>query len=107
MSFQDEFLSPEPPARRRGSGRARGRPHIASRRIQRDLRDNKPAEQDDVNAKFIAETSQGAEPIPPAVPLIQPMFRQGVRDMLCPVAVSFMPEKEILGYDFSVWFYSH
>ena len=46
-----------------------------------------------MNAKFIAETPQGAEPIPPAVPLIQPMFRQGVRDMLCPVAVAFMPEK--------------
>ena len=25
--------------------------------------------------------------------------------MLYPVAVSFMPEKEISGYDFSVWFY--
>ena len=25
--------------------------------------------------------------------------------MLCPVAVAFMPEKEISGYDFSVWFY--
>ena len=33
-----------------------------------------------MNAKFIVETPQGAEPIPPAVPLIQPMFRQGVRD---------------------------
>ena len=60
-----------------------------------------------MNAKFIAETPQGAEPIPPAVLLIQPMFRQGVRDMLCPVAVAFVPEKEISGYDFSVWFYSH
>ena len=58
-----------------------------------------------MNAKFIAETPQGAEPIPPAVPLIQPIFRQGVRDMLYPVAVTFMPEKEISGYDFSVWFY--
>ena len=55
-----------------------------------------------MNAKFIAETPQGAEPIPPAVLLIQPMFRQGVRDMLCPVAVTFMPEKEIAIYDFSV-----
>ena len=25
--------------------------------------------------------------------------------MLYPVAVAFMPEKEISGYDFSVWFY--
>ena len=60
-----------------------------------------------MNAKFIAETPQGVEPIPPAVPLIQSMFRQGVRDMLCPVAVAFMPEKEMSGYDFSVWFYNH
>ena len=44
MSFQDEFLPPEPPARRRGRGRARGRPRVASRRRQRDLRDDEPAE---------------------------------------------------------------
>ena len=59
-----------------------------------------------MNAKFIAETPQGAEPISPAVLLIQPMFRQGVRDMLCLVAVAFMPEKEISGCDFSDWFTS-
>ena len=41
LSFQDEFLPPEPPVRRRGRGRARGRPRVASRRRQRDLRDNK------------------------------------------------------------------
>ena len=58
-----------------------------------------------MNAKFIAETPQSAEPIPPTVLLIQPMFRQGVRDILYPVAVAFMPEKEISGYDFIVWFY--
>ena len=55
---------------RRGRGRARGRPRVASRRRQRDLRDNKPAEQDDANAKFIAETPQDAEPISLAIPLI-------------------------------------
>ena len=60
-----------------------------------------------MSAKFIAETFQGAEPIPSAVPLIQPMFRQGVRDVLCLVAVAFMPGKEMSGYDFSVWFYNH
>ena len=58
-----------------------------------------------MNAKFIAEAPQGAEPIAPAVPLIQPMFRHGVQDILYPVAVAFMLEKEISGYDFSVWFY--
>ena len=42
-----------------------------------------------MNAKFIAETPQGTEPIPPAVPLIQPMFQQGVQGMLYPVAVAF------------------
>ena len=52
LSFEDEFLPPEPPVRRKGKGRARGRPRVASRRRQRDLRDNKPAEQDDVNAKL-------------------------------------------------------
>ena len=60
-----------------------------------------------MNAKFEAETPQVAKSIPSAVPLIQPMFRQGVRDMLCPVAVAFMPEKEMSGYDFSVWFCNH
>ena len=36
-SFQDEFLPPEPPVMRRGRGRARGRPRVASRRRQRGL----------------------------------------------------------------------
>ena len=44
--------TPEPPVRRR----ARSRPRVASRHRQRDLRDDEPAEQDDVNTKFIAET---------------------------------------------------
>ena len=60
-----------------------------------------------MNAKFIAETPQGAEPIPLAVPLIQPMFRQVVRDKLYPVIVAFMPEKEISGYDFQIGSTSH
>ena len=47
--------TPEPPVRRR----ARSRPRVVSRRRQRDLRDNKPAGQDDVNARLIAETPQG------------------------------------------------
>ena len=37
LSFQDEFLPPEPLVRRRGRGRARGRPRVASRRRQRGL----------------------------------------------------------------------
>ena len=37
VSFKDEFLPPEPRARRRGRGRTRGRPRIAGRRRQRDL----------------------------------------------------------------------
>ena len=37
VSFQDEFLPPEPLVRRRGRGRARGRPRVASRRRQRGL----------------------------------------------------------------------
>ena len=37
LSFQDEFVPPEPPARRRGRGRARGRARGASRRRQRGL----------------------------------------------------------------------
>ena len=60
-----------------------------------------------MNAKFIAETPQGAELIPSAVPLIQPMFRQGVQDMLYLVAVAFMPEKKISGCEFSVDSTSH
>ena len=37
----------------------------------------------------MAETPQDTEPISPAVPLIQPMFKKGVHGMLCPVAVAF------------------
>ena len=44
VSFQDEFLPPEPPARRRGRGRARGRPRVAGRRRQRDLQDDEPTD---------------------------------------------------------------
>ena len=62
--------TPEPPVRRRGRSIARSGPRVASRRRQRDLRDDEPAEQDDVNAKFVAETPQDAEPISPAVPPI-------------------------------------
>ena len=59
-----------------------------------------------MNAKFVAETSQDVEPIPPAVPLIQPIFQQGVQGMLYPVAAKFYArEKEISEYDFSYWFY--
>ena len=36
-SFQDVFLPPEPLVRRRGRGRARCRPRVASRRRQRGL----------------------------------------------------------------------
>ena len=42
LSFKDEFLPPEPPARRAGRSRARSRPRVASRRRQRDLRDDEP-----------------------------------------------------------------
>ena len=44
LSFQDEFLPPEPPVRRRGRSRARGRPRVASYRRQENLRDDEPAE---------------------------------------------------------------
>ena len=55
-----------------------------------------------MNAKFVAETPQDAEPIPQAVPLIHPIFQQGVQGMLYPVAVTFYArEKEISEYDFS------
>ena len=54
-----------------------------------------------MNARFIAETPQGTEPISPVIPLIHPMFQKRVPGRLCPVAVAFMPEKEISGYDFS------
>ena len=70
MSFNNEFLLSKPPVRRRGRSRARSRPRVASRRRQRDLRDDEPAEQDDVNAKFVAETPQDPEPISPTVLLI-------------------------------------
>ena len=49
-SFQDEFLPPEPPVRRRGRGRARG----AGRRRQRDLQDYEPVEPDFEEAEFVA-----------------------------------------------------
>ena len=42
-----------------------------------------------MNAKFVAKTPHATEPIPPAVPLIQPMFQQGVQGMLYLVAVAF------------------
>ena len=32
LSFKDEFLPLEPPVRRRGRGRARGRPRVTSHR---------------------------------------------------------------------------
>ena len=80
VSFQDEFLPPEPPARRRGRGRARGRPRVAGRRRQRDLQDDEPAEQDDVSAEYMVETSQDTEPIPPVVPLMQQVYQQGMSD---------------------------
>ena len=71
LSFQDEFLPPpEPLVRHRGRGRARCRPRVISRHRRRNLQDYEPAEQDDVNAKFVAETPQDAEPISPAVPPI-------------------------------------
>ena len=72
LSFQDEFLPPEPPARRRGRGRARGRPRGVGRRRQRDLQEDEPAEHDDVDAELVAEAPQGTVPIPPA---LQPMFQ--------------------------------
>ena len=78
LSFWDEFLPPEPPARRRGRNRARSRPLVISRRRRRNLQDYEPAEQDDVNAEFVAETLKDAEQILPTVPLIQPIFQQGV-----------------------------
>ena len=59
-----------------------------------------------MNAQFIAETPQGTEPILSAVPLIQPTFQRRVPGMLYPIAVAFMPEDEISGYDFSDWFTS-
>ena len=58
-----------------------------------------------MNAKFVPETPQGAEPIPPAVLLIYPMFQKRVPGMLYPVAVAFMPEKDISEYDLSNWLY--
>ena len=60
-----------------------------------------------MNAEFVTETPQDAESIPSAIPLVQPMFQQEVQGMLYLVAVAFMPEKEISGYDFSIWFYNH
>ena len=70
LSFFGTSSTPDPPVRRRGRSKARSRPRVASRRRQRDLRDDEPAVQDDVNAKFVAETPLDTELIPPAVPLI-------------------------------------
>ena len=78
VSFQDEFLPPEPPARRRGRGKVR--PRVAGRRRQRDLQDDEPADQDNVSAEYVVETSQDSEPIPPAVPLMQQVYQQGMSD---------------------------
>ena len=72
-----------------GKSKARSRPRVISRCRQRNLQDYELAEQDDVNAEFVAETLKDAEPIHPAVPLIQPMFQQGVQGMLYLVAVTF------------------
>ena len=78
VSFQDEFLPPEPPARRRGRGRVR--PRGTGHRTQRYLQDDEPAEQDDTSAEYVVETSQDTEPIPPAVPLMQQVYQQGMSD---------------------------
>ena len=76
--FRASFDPPKPLVRHRGRGRARGRPRGAGHRRQRDLQEDKPVEQDDMDAEFVAEAPQDAEPIPPAVPQIHPMFQQGV-----------------------------
>ena len=80
MSFQDEFLPHEPPTRRRGRGRTRGRPRGTGRHRQRDLQDDEPAKQDNVSAEYVVKTSQDTEPIPPAVPLMQQVYQQGMSD---------------------------
>ena len=54
-SFQDEFLPPEPLARRRGRGRARGRACGAGHRRPRDLHDDEPVEPDFEEAEFVAQ----------------------------------------------------
>ena len=46
VSFQDEFLPPEPPAR------CRGRPRGAGRHRQRDLQEDEPVKKDDVDAEL-------------------------------------------------------
>ena len=74
--FGTSFYHPKPPTRRRGRDRARG----AGRRRQRDLQDDEPAEQDDVDAEFIAKAPQGAVPIPSAVPQMQPVYQYGMSD---------------------------
>ena len=50
-----------------------------------------------MNAKFVVETPQGAELIPPAVPLIHPIFQQGVQDMLYLVSMAFYARKRDIG----------
>ena len=42
-----------------------------------------------MNAEFVTETPQDAESIPSVIPLVQPMFQQGVQGMLYPVVVVF------------------
>ena len=88
-SFQDKFLPPEPPARRRGRGRARGRARRTGRRRQRDLQEDEPAESDFEEAEFVAQAPHGAVPIPPAVPQMQPRFSR-----VCHIRrqLYFMPE---------------
>ena len=49
MSFNDEFLLPKPPVRRRGSYRPRGVGHHR----QRDLQEYEPVEQVDVDVCFV------------------------------------------------------
>ena len=99
LSFWDEFLPPEPPARHRGRSTARSRPHVISRRRRRNLQDYEPAEQDDVNAEFVAETLKDAEPIPPAVPLMQPMFQHGAQVMSDPEAALFYAKVGRVAFD--------
>ena len=55
----------------------------------------------------VAETPQDTEPISPAVPLIQPMFQQGVHGMLCPVAVTFNAREGYLNMTFHIGSTSH
>ena len=49
MSFNDKFMLPKPPVRRRGSYRPRGVGHHR----QRDLQEYEPVEQVDVDVFFV------------------------------------------------------